>query len=242
MWMNQAEYCYRAGKLVLMNYDCEQSVTCAIVYWSDSCQQCDVMGMTTAWINFVTIVRTVMRSLSVLTPNQNNKYLSPEFKLPSLHHKVLWVKYLTLNILFKWAKILRNIWLSSSCQKNKTNLISYKISRFCFFHQFRFLSIRTELTYITSIHIHSYRHCENFWAFTRLRIDFGLILLISNMIIHRSFTGPSHLLSANVQGTVSFAVSVLSTYRDSHYHDQIKWPHNSLIFVMGMPLPGRTPL
>ena len=33
----------------------EQSVTCAIVYRSDSCQQCDVMGMTTAWIDFVTI-------------------------------------------------------------------------------------------------------------------------------------------------------------------------------------------
>ena len=33
--MNQAEYRYRAGKLVLMNYDCEQSVTCAIVYRSD---------------------------------------------------------------------------------------------------------------------------------------------------------------------------------------------------------------
>ena len=53
--MNQAEYRYRAGKLVLMKYDCEQSVTCAIVYRSDSCQQCDVMGMTTAWIDFVTL-------------------------------------------------------------------------------------------------------------------------------------------------------------------------------------------
>ena len=52
-----------------------------------------------------------------------------------------------------------------------------------------------------------YRHRENFWAFTRLRIDFGLILLISDMIIHRSFTGPTHLLSANVWGPISFAVS-----------------------------------
>ena len=52
------------------------------------------------------------------------------------------------------------------------------------------------------------RHCENFWTFTGPRIDFGLILLISNMIIHRSFTSsPTHLLSANVQGLVSFAVS-----------------------------------
>ena len=51
------------------------------------------------------------------------------------------------------------------------------------------------------------RHHEKFWAFTGQRIDFGLILLISNMIIHRSFTGPTHLLSANVQGPVSYVVS-----------------------------------
>ena len=35
--------------------------------------------------------------------------------------------------------------------------------------------------------------------------------MILNMIIHRSFTGATHLLSANVQGTVSFVVS-LYTY------------------------------
>ena len=52
-----------------------------------------------------------------------------------------------------------------------------------------------------------HRHRENFWAFTGPRIDFDLILLILNMIIHRSFTGPTHLLSANVRGPVSFAVS-----------------------------------
>ena len=37
-------------------------------------------------------------------------------------------------------------------------------------------------------------------------LDFGLILLISNMIIH-SFTGPTHILLANVRGPVSFVVS-----------------------------------
>ena len=51
------------------------------------------------------------------------------------------------------------------------------------------------------------RHRENFWAFTGPKTDFGRILLILNMIIHRSFTGPTHLLSANVLGPVSFAVS-----------------------------------
>ena len=51
------------------------------------------------------------------------------------------------------------------------------------------------------------RHRENFWAFTWPRIDFCLIFLISNRIIHKSFTGPTHLLSANVRGLVSFAVS-----------------------------------
>ena len=51
------------------------------------------------------------------------------------------------------------------------------------------------------------RHCENFWAFSRLRTDFALILLISNMVVHRSFTGPTHFLSANVRGPVSFVVS-----------------------------------
>ena len=46
------------------------------------------------------------------------------------------------------------------------------------------------------------RHRENFWAFARPRTDFCLILLILNMVIHRTFTGPTHLLSL-----VSFGVS-----------------------------------
>ena len=57
------------------------------------------------------------------------------------------------------------------------------------------------------INIYMTRHRENFWAFTGPKTDFGRILLILNMIIHRSFTGPTHLLSANVLGPVSFAVS-----------------------------------
>ena len=47
-----------------------------------------------------------------------------------------------------------------------------------------------------------------FWAFTGPKIDFGLILLISNMIIHRSFNGLTHLLTANVRGPVGFAAGV----------------------------------
>ena len=66
------------------------------------------------------------------------------------------------------------------------------------------------LTYI-NVHGTNHRHCENFWAFTGLRTDFGLILLISNMVIHRSFTGPTHLLSANIRGPVSFTVSANSS-------------------------------
>ena len=53
------------------------------------------------------------------------------------------------------------------------------------------------------------RHSENFLAFTGPRRDFGLILLILNMIIQKSFTSPTDLLSANVQGLVSFDVSVV---------------------------------
>ena len=51
------------------------------------------------------------------------------------------------------------------------------------------------------------RHRENFWAFTGPKMDFGMILLILNMIIQRNFTGPTHFLSANVLGPVSLAVS-----------------------------------
>ena len=52
------------------------------------------------------------------------------------------------------------------------------------------------------------RHCENFWAFTGPRRDFGLILQILNIdYTHTSFTGATHLLSANVWGPVSFSVS-----------------------------------
>ena len=51
------------------------------------------------------------------------------------------------------------------------------------------------------------RHREKFWAFTGPKMDFGMILLILNMIIQRNFTGPTHFLSANVLGPVSYAVS-----------------------------------
>ena len=65
---------------------------------------------------------------------------------------------------------------------------------------------------------HVLRHRENFWAFTGPKTDFGRILLILNMIIHRSFTGPTHLLSANVLGPVSFTVSVYL------FSQQCTWP------------------
>ena len=55
--------------------------------------------------------------------------------------------------------------------------------------------------------VQQYRHHENFWAFTGPRRDFGLILLTLKMIIHRRFSGPTHLLSANLRGLVILAVS-----------------------------------
>ena len=61
---------------------------------------------------------------------------------------------------------------------------------------------------------HQCRHHENFWAFTGPRKDLVLVLLILNMIIHRSFTGPTHLLSANVRGPVNFAVSLSGLVQD----------------------------
>ena len=63
-------------------------------------------------------------------------------------------------------------------------------------------------------YIYCSRHRENFWAFTGPRRVFGLILLILNMIIHGSFTGPTHLLSANVRGLVSFAMSAVGRTQD----------------------------
>ena len=54
------------------------------------------------------------------------------------------------------------------------------------------------------------RYRKNFWGFTRLILDLGPILLISNIVIHRSFTGPTHLLSANVRGPVSLKCLAVS--------------------------------
>ena len=75
------------------------------------------------------------------------------------------------------------------------------------------------------------RHRENFWVFSGPRRDFGLILLILNMIIHRSFTGPTHLLSANVRGPVSFAVSATLSFLagcpKSHF---LGWYRNFLVY------------
>ena len=102
-----------------------------------------------------------------------------------------------------------------------------------------------------------YRHRENFWAFTGPRRDFGLILLISNMIIHRSFTSPTHLLSSNVRGTFSFAVSVIKMrdYQDSNSSNscqvtyfirpnscpfcQVSWPIYHIIPIRSA-LPNRS--
>ena len=67
------------------------------------------------------------------------------------------------------------------------------------------------------------RHRENFWAFTGPRIDFGLILLMSNMIIHMSFTGVTHLLSASLRTGKFRGVWLwcFFTSIDSHYEDKI---------------------
>ena len=50
------------------------------------------------------------------------------------------------------------------------------------------------------------RHRENFGAFTGPKGDFGLILLILNMIIHKCFSGLTQFLPVNVRGPVSFVV------------------------------------
>ena len=52
------------------------------------------------------------------------------------------------------------------------------------------------------------RHRENFGAFTGPKGNFGLILLILNMIIHKSFTSPTQFLPVNVRWLVSLAVFV----------------------------------
>ena len=65
------------------------------------------------------------------------------------------------------------------------------------------------MPYFVTIIFSIFRHRANFWAFTGPRRDFGLLLLTLNMIIHQSFTGATHLLSANVRGPVNFAVSAM---------------------------------
>ena len=60
MGMNQEEYHYPAGKLVLMNCDCEQSVACAIVYTSLTAVN-SLMWWTWhqyGWVDFVTLPST----------------------------------------------------------------------------------------------------------------------------------------------------------------------------------------
>ena len=80
------------------------------------------------------------------------------------------------------------------------------------------LSIKTRITNHETC-TQTDRHRENCWAFTGPRRDFGLILLILNTIIHRSFTSPTRLLSANVRGPVSFELSANKTLTFStEYH------------------------
>ena len=64
---------------------------------------------------------------------------------------------------------------------------------------------------------HCLRHRENFGAFTGPRRDFSLILLILNMIIPKSFIGPTHFLSANVWGPVSFMVYAVWQLSDRYF-------------------------
>ena len=85
-----------------------------------------------------------------------------------------------------------------------------------FIHQERVRGRQFVMLYIS-------RQSENFWAFTGPRTDFGLILLISNMIIHRSFTDPIHLFSANVRGPASFAVFAYRCLRNGLSHRNGCW-------------------
>ena len=57
-------------------------------------------------------------------------------------------------------------------------------------------------------HIITIGHHNHFGFFIGLRIDFALILLISNMVIHLSFFLVQLFLSGNVRGQVIFALSV----------------------------------
>ena len=77
------------------------------------------------------------------------------------------------------------------------------------------------------------RYCENFWAFTGPRRDFGLILLILNMIIYRSFTGPTHLLSVNVWGPVSFAVSEYIVTKTAPVHTDLPLRGPGCVWLVG---------
>ena len=48
------------------------------------------------------------------------------------------------------------------------------------------------------------RHSKNLFAFKGPKTEFSLILLILNMIIHKSFTGSTQFLAANVKRTGKF--------------------------------------
>ena len=55
------------------------------------------------------------------------------------------------------------------------------------------------------------RHSNNLFAFKGPNTEFNLILLILSMIIHKSFTGPTHFLSANVKRTGKFGCVCANT-------------------------------
>ena len=69
--------------------------------------------------------------------------------------------------------------------------------------EFYLLHLQGQYHYDIALWYCTYRHCRNFWAFTRPRRQFGLILLILN-IIHKGFTGATPFVSANIRGPVRF--------------------------------------
>ena len=83
--------------------------------------------------------------------------------------------------------------ITSSKSSNNT----FRCSQWWQFHQYDNISVSMLVLYC--IHI---RHCVKIcWLFLDQGEILACYLLISNMVIHRSFTRPSHLLSANVMVT-----------------------------------------
>ena len=154
------------------------------------------------------------------TVDQGFKYVNYLGAVTHAGYGLLWAKVVNFSIFFRVISMA--LGQSYDCPNHVITQLPVQYPRRIWVKSMDTLSQQTHIFCIIfelySVVSTPYRNCKKFWAFTGPKRNFGLILLISNMIIHGGFYRPTHTELANVRGLVSYSVSVHMSCHDTHPH------------------------